>query len=238
MTFASALEAAFPGARPEGSFLDAVSAALAARGFHRDNTIACVGVCRDEICYPFLRGVRERWGEAFNLCGLGAMIFAGKTGFSAAIHHAPDAGERHRFVFFHLPHVALGEGGEPGVVHRRGQAVASGACGALLAFRKELASGHVRLSLDPDDPEQSLLKQALLSRIPYGQVPDILALTRLVHEAGLADVERMIGLTVDAAHSDWAVVTGIQVHGPMGADWAWPGTVYTVIRGQRGDVSL
>jgi hypothetical protein len=90
----------------------------------------------------------------------------------------------------------------------------------------------------PMDVELSLLKQRLMLHLPSGPAPDLVTLTRLAYETILADLEQMITLTVSTASSDYAVLTGIQVHGPGGKEFVWPGTLYVVIAGRKQNLVL
>ena len=233
MAFHDVLDHHFPNAMPAVEFVTQTYRALVRHGFSEANAIACVGVCRDELTHPLVDKIERVWGEAFNFSSLAGMLFLGKTGFSAAHHHAPTANGRERYVYYVLPHIAIGPQGEIGRCGRPGRSEPSNACGALIAFQQELASGHVKLELDPDDIEQSLLKQRLFRRLTYGDVPGLITLTYLAHAVIREDLERMIALTVDPARSDYAVLTGIQIHGPDGADYVWPGTLYAVVSAQR-----
>lgn len=237
-TFRNALNQHFPGAMPEADFVKQTLALLSTYGFCRSNTIPCIGVCRDELTRTLVDAIQQTWGEAFNGSSLGGMLFLGTTGFSAAEHHAPEIEGRERYVYFAMPHIALGEHGEQGLCTRPGRDAPSTACGALMAFQQELASGHLSLTLDPDDVEQSLLKQRLFKKIQYGQVPDLVTLTQLAHAAILEDLERMISLTVDPVRNDYAVLTGIQIHGPQGSNYVWPGALYALVDGQYRRLSL
>ncbi len=69
-------------------------------------------VCRDEISQPLVVLIKEKWGEAFNFCSLAAMFFAGKTGLKAAMHHCPVVEGKERYVFYALPHIAIGAKGQ------------------------------------------------------------------------------------------------------------------------------
>jgi hypothetical protein len=238
MSFQQALTAHFPNAMPEADFVGRTYQALLKHGFNEPNTIACVSVCRDELTAPLVKKIYQTWGEAFNLSSLAGMLFAGKTGFQAAEGHAPKEGGRQRYTYFALPHIALGAEGEVGLCYRPGRAEASGACGALIAFYQEMVGGQLSLQLNPDDIEQSLLKQHLFRKIKYGQVPDLITLTKLTYQTILEDLERMISLTVDPAGSDYAVLTGIQIHDPDQKDYVWPGTLYVVVNGQRHELSV
>jgi hypothetical protein len=70
------------------------------------------------------------------------------------------------------------------------------------------------VDLDPDNVEQSMLKPRLIHTLRYGEVPGLITLTTLTHEAIMEDLERMIRLTSDPSRSHDGVRTGIQSHGP------------------------
>jgi len=237
MGFDAALSKHFKGAIPESDFVARTVETLSHQGFTPDNTIACVGVCRDEITQPFVEFVKEAWGEAFNFSSLAGMLFLGKTGFSAAQHHAPDEDGRERYLGFAMPHIAISSEGEIGVCQRVGRKKASSACGALRAFLKEIEGGRLNLGLDFDDVEQSLIKMRLLQEIPYGKVPDLLALTKTTLKVIQNDLKRMIQLTVNTDRSDYAVFTGIQIHGPD-MNYIWPDMSYCVVDGENQNLKF
>lgn len=78
-------------------------------GFSGENSIACVGVCRDELCDPFVHEVIARFGPTFGMRGLGGFLSCGNTGFGAAHAHSPVVDGRRRFVYFVAPHIAIDE---------------------------------------------------------------------------------------------------------------------------------
>jgi hypothetical protein len=195
--FQETLKEHFSGAIPEADFVNRTVALLSGSGFTPENTIACVALCRDEITQPLLEKVRATWGEAFNFSSLAGMLFLGRTGFTAAAHHAPNAEGKERYVYLAFPHIAIHTDGQVGYCRRGGRKELSTACGALFAFQKELASGRLSLGLAFDDIEQSLIKMRLIQEIPYGQVPDLLALTRAALKVIQDDLQSLIGLTVD-----------------------------------------
>jgi hypothetical protein len=238
MTFEATLNAHFPGALPEADFIERSHRALLPLGFTGPSSIACVGVCRDELTQSLIKTVSDTWGEPFSFSGLAGMLFLGKTGFSAAYQHAPLEGGRERYVHFVLPHIGIGRNGEVGQCFRSGRTEPSSACGALLAFQSELASGRLDLRLDPYDVEQSLLKHRLLRRVRYGDVPDLVSLTRITYEVLVADLEEMIAQVVDTGRSDYAVLSGIQIHGPDNRDFVWPGVLYAVVNGKKQELTL
>jgi hypothetical protein len=236
--FESALSKYFPNSMPQGDFVKHSYKALQAQGFRAQNTIAFVSVWRDELTLPLVEDIKKPWGEAFIFSSLAGMLFLGKTGFLAAQHHAPNEEGRERHVYFAFPHIGLDADGRLGSYNRPGRLQSSHACGALQGFQKELESRTVNLCLDPDDLEQSLLKQHLFRKLPYGDVPDLLGLTKIAQIVILEELERMIKLTVKQKHTDYAVLTGIQIHGPEEQDFIWPCEVYWVNTGTRKDLSL
>jgi len=238
MSFTNALNEHFPGAKPESEYVAWSLEALTPHGFDNPNTIACVAVCRDELTRPFAALVRKTWGEAFSLGSLGGMVLLGRTGFLAAMHHAPTIGGRQRYAFFAMAHIGIGDDGEIGRCWRKGVDEPSGACGALLAFRSELHSGDLRVELDQDDVEFSLLKQRLMRRLKYGYVPNLSRLTFLTHEVIIHDLERMLETAVDPTTSNYGVFTGIQIHGPDFKTWIWPGTSYAIVNSVRHNLKI
>ena len=227
--FQEALSLHFPGAMVGEDFVRRTHEALHAWGFEPSNTIACVSVCRDELTRPFRDEIQKVWGHAFNFSSLAGMVFLGKTGFLAAQHHAPNEDGRERYVYFAFPHIGVEARGEIGLCYRSGRKELSHACGALVGFQRELQSGSLRPDLDADDLEQSLLKQRIFGRLKDGEVPDLVSLTKLAHKVILEELERMIELTVDTTRSDYAVLTGVQIHGPEASDYIWPNEMYAVV---------
>ena len=238
MSFRQTLDTYFPHTMPEAEFVKNTYKALGSHGFNRENTIACVGVCRDEITRSLVAEIQNVWGDTFNFSSLGGMLLLGRTGFSVAHHHAPVDGGRERYVYFSLPHMAIDENGVLGVCHRPGRTGTSGACGSLIAFRQELLVGKLNLELDLDDLEQSLLKNRLFRKIEDGAIPDLVELTKIAYEVILEDLEGLIEETVDTTTSDYAVVSGIQVHGPDNEQLVWPGEMFVVKNGQRDQLIL
>jgi hypothetical protein len=232
-SFEAALSTHFPEALSQAKFITRSYEALQPYAFRAKNAIAFVSVCRDELTLPLVEDIERTWGEAFLFSSLAGMVFLGKTGFQAAQQHAPNEDGVERSVYFALPHIALDAEGAVGVYHRPGREKPSHACGALLSFQRELASRSLRLGLDPDDLEQSLLKQHLFRKLKYGDIPDLITLTKIAHEVILEELERMIHLTIDPVRSHYAVFTGIQIHGPEGRNFIWPGATYAVRHGER-----
>lgn len=228
MEFNDILKKHFDITYPESDFVEKTYDKLNKFGFDANNTIACVDVCRDEIAQPFMELIKEKWDYAFNLSSLAGMFFAGKTGLLAAIHHSPIVDGKERYVFYSMPHIAISADGRIGVCYRKGRPGESTACGALNAFQKELSHGRLELSTDETDIEQSLLKRRLLREIPYGHVPDLLELTRIAQRVIQKDLEHVLNTIVDRNRSDYAMITGIQIHGPEHS-YVHPTACYVVV---------
>ena len=225
------LEQHFSGSCSEITFVARSFDLLSELGFSRENCIACVGRCRDELTRSLLHTIQTAWGSAFDLASLGGLFFAGTTGLGAAIHHAPTHFGRPRYLFFAFAHIGINDQGEFGRITRTGQAHESSACGALVAFQQELGRGSADLRLNPTDFEQSLLKQRLALHITDN--PDLVTLTKVAIQATTDDLEATIALTVDPAISDYAVLTGVQIHANKRQNYVWPLTTYAIINGQR-----
>lgn len=230
------VETLFPGAIPVEDYVKRTYAACLPHGLVSEKTLAMVGVCRDELTDAVTEPIRAAWGSPFRLSGLAGMLFLGQAGLRAAQHHAPGADGRRRYVAYVMPHIGIGDNGEPGYIHRPGQDLTSTACGALMGFRDELVGGRINGEMDPFDLEMSLLRQRLLRSIPYGEVPGIVELTRIARDAILDDLGRTAARMHSWGDADVAVFAGIHIHTPDG-DYVQPGHSAVRLAGQR-DISL
>eukprot|EP00271_Cylindrocystis_brebissonii_P012108 TRINITY_DN301_c0_g3_i2.p1 TRINITY_DN301_c0_g3~~TRINITY_DN301_c0_g3_i2.p1 ORF type:complete len:390 (-),score=70.75 TRINITY_DN301_c0_g3_i2:1229-2398(-) len=242
----------FPNAMQDESFVRATAQELFNLGFSRDNCIALVNTCRDEVCRPLSTFIDEQFGLSFNIAGLGGLINCGKTGLKAAMSHSPefpcdvDGKPRERYVFFAFPHVSIGETGEVGSLLRRGRGKPSSACGALIAIKNGAKAGPI--ADDPEDAEFVTLKRKVLSQPicteagPAG--PTLIDVTKACLQVLTEDLENLISKTVDPETSDYAVITGVQIHSgnqipgqpfqiERTVDYVAPGVMYAVIRGER-----
>lgn len=235
MRFEDVLSKHFDRIVKEVDFVRNTYSVLKKFGFTDENSIASVCICRDEISQSLRSLIKYTWGEAFNLSSLAGMFTAGKTGLVAAIHHAPKVDSRERYVYYVIPHTAIDGDGRIGFCKRKG-IEESNACGALCLFLNELNEGKLHLLIDEDDIEESLLKRRLLREIPYGYVPDLLELTRLTRKVIQADLEHTLSKVVDTTKSDYALITGIQIHAPDG-NYIWPAESYVVMNGTRQEIT-
>lgn len=131
-----------PGTVPAADYVARTTAAAGGLGFHRGDTLPLVAACRDEFMVPFTDLVDRAWGPHFAIGSLGGLVLAGTSGIAAAVGHAPDRGLR-RFVLYCVTHIGIDDDGTVGRVRRPGQLRGSAACGALVAFLRELESGEL-----------------------------------------------------------------------------------------------
>eukprot|EP00484_Ammonia_sp_Unknown_P025706 CAMPEP_0197033542 /NCGR_PEP_ID=MMETSP1384-20130603/11928_1 /TAXON_ID=29189 /ORGANISM="Ammonia sp." /LENGTH=346 /DNA_ID=CAMNT_0042463361 /DNA_START=54 /DNA_END=1094 /DNA_ORIENTATION=- len=228
--FMTALNAFFPGSCLMSEFFFLANDMTTNLGFNDENTMGMAALCRDEITEGCMQQIVKYWGKTFNCSSLAGFITIGNTGLGAATAHAPidDKDGKRRFVFVAMPHIAISEDGKVGACKREGIEQESNACGALDAIVGELQSGSVRIRLDMDDVEQSLVRQRLLAELPYGEKPMLNELTRTAAEIIAQDVDELLTRNLDVRTFEYVVVTGIQIHGPEDIDWVFPGKMWHV----------
>jgi len=237
MGFEAVIKENFSGILTELNYVQKTFTILKKFGFTDENCIASVCVCRDEISQSIRSLIKHTWGEAFNFSSLAGMFTAGKTGLKAAIHHAPRVDGRERYVFYVIPHMAIDEDGKSGFCKRKGIKEYTSACGALCLFLDELYSGKLHIKIDEEDIEESLLKRRLVKEISYGDIPSLLELTKIARKVIQEDLELAIEKVVDTSKSDYAVLTGIQIHAPD-ANYIWPADSYVVIDGKKQELKI
>jgi len=234
--YAELLEELFPNIVPEEVLISEVTKVLNAHGFTPKTAINLVSCCRDELCRPFTDELDSKWGHSFNISSLGGMVFCGRTGFKAAMAHSPTVEGKERYVFWVAPHIAMPMSGEEGLIYRTGREGMSNACGALIALHGEISRGNLNLQLDNDDIEQSMLKQQIVSNLQYGKVPSLVELTYAAHECIKSEVHRIAKAAVNPQACEYVVVAGIQVHGALGQNFFWPGSITKVVDGKTTDL--
>ena len=241
--FQNSLQKNFPGAVPIDDFVFQTKQTLVQKGFYPHvNTFVCVGLCRDEITSPLEEEIEAMWGHAF-ICGsLGGMLFCGKTGFSAAHHHAPDNG---RIVYYCFTHIAIDHEGQIGAVYRTrsGMTEKTTACGALAAFTAEIAANKLNLKFDPDDIEMSTLKKYIVRKTGLStdaaHPPSLLQVTMAAYQTITADLERYAKIDADKfKEREYALFTGVQIHGPDGTDYCWLGKSSFLSKGAYAPLAL
>jgi len=237
MSFEELVQQHFPGSLPERHFVRRAAVTLIRQhGFTPTNTLACVGVCRDELCRSLFDEVEQMWGSAFDVSSLAGILTLGRTGFAAARAHAPLVQGRSRYVFFLFSHIGVSEAGELGVTMRPGRQEPSAACGALVALMQDQGHGEKAGRIDWLDPEQGYLCSRMQRMGGLGESPGLLELTVAAHRASVEDLGTLMAGGVDHQREDYAVIAGIQVHGPEGLSLAWPGDSFVVVEGVRSEI--
>eukprot|EP00271_Cylindrocystis_brebissonii_P021611 TRINITY_DN782_c0_g2_i1.p1 TRINITY_DN782_c0_g2~~TRINITY_DN782_c0_g2_i1.p1 ORF type:complete len:275 (+),score=58.51 TRINITY_DN782_c0_g2_i1:222-1046(+) len=247
----------YPDAMQEEVFVRSVALELFKLGFSNKNCIALVNTCRDEICRPLAATIDQQFGLSFNLSGLGGIITSGKTGLLAAMSHSPQAPSQatgqpiQRYIFFAFPHTAVSETGGVGDIFRRGRDAISHACGALIAVQKHAQSGKP-VEDDADDEELTKLKKKVLAKpdaAVKGDGPTLIDVTKAAHEVISEELEHLVSITAHPDTSDYAVITGVQIHSgnqlpdqPFKAerlvDYVSPGTMYAVVNKEKYILSV
>ena len=227
VTFTETLTREFPGAVPANQFVSGTQNALAELGVIRGGALPLIATCRDELAFALTAELQRAWGGAFNMAGLAGLFTLGRTGVIAARGHAPLIEGRRTFVLFGLTHIGVGASGAIGECERPGVPGTTYACGALLAVGDALRSDDVRTSdypyLDPEDPEQSRLRERIAPRIADQVKADLLEITRIARDLIDEGTSGVVDLLRDDAYpTDIALFTGIHVHGPRGADYVQP----------------
>lgn len=217
----------FPGTLPLKKYMRKTYRCLVDYGFFDENTMGMVAICRDEITDPLFDEVIKYWGKTFNCCSLAGFVMMGKTGLASATAHTPIFEDLRRFTFYAMPHIAISRHGDIGKVYREGIQKASHACGALEVIVKELESGHLNMETDMEDIEQTIIRQKILSKIKYGDKPDLVEITKLASQIISNDVEKLLS-KLDTSIFQYAVMTGIQIHGPLETQWIYPQDFYVV----------
>uniref|UniRef100_A0A6U2HGA8 Limiting CO2-inducible protein B/C beta carbonyic anhydrase domain-containing protein n=1 Tax=Hemiselmis andersenii TaxID=464988 RepID=A0A6U2HGA8_HEMAN len=225
--FAEMLEDLFPRAVPEQVFVKHMSSVLNNHGFKKDTSINLVSTCRDELCRSLTDLLDSEWNPHFSISSLAGFVFCGRTGFKAAMAHAPVVNGKERYVFWVAPHIALSADGQVGKCFRPHRRDASSACGALLGVLAELKSGKMSLRLDQTDIEQSLVKQELVGHLPYGHLPTLVELTYAAYDCILKEIKETAAVSIHPSNCEYAIVAGIQIHGPGGQNFFWPGMMST-----------
>lgn len=234
--FQTSLQKFFPGSYGLEEFVFRTKETLVSKGFYpRVNTLVCIGLCRDEITSPFEEEIEAMWGQGF-ICGsLGGMLFCGNTGFAAAHHHAPATGY---FIYYCFTHIAIDHEGLVGSVYRTrsGMNEKTTACGALAAFAAEIASGKLNTTFDENDIEMSMLKEHVIKKTGLStdaaNAPDLLAVTMAAYKTITIDLERHVQHDAEKFKGrQYALFTGVQIHGPDGSDYCWVGKASLLIKG-------
>ena len=243
MSFSATLTRDFPGALPANQFVNSTQDALKDHGVYRGSALPLIATCRDELAFALTAELQRAWGPAFNMAGLAGLLTLGRTGIAAARSHSPLVDGRRTFVLFGLTHVGVADDGTVGICERPGVPGPSMTCGALMALHDMLRGGDVHTSdypyLDPEDPEQSRLRERITPKVADPLNVELLEITRIARELINQDSDEVIKvLRDDTVPADIAVFTGIHIHGPRGAEFVDVGRCFLDRGGEITQLSL
>jgi len=142
-------------------------------------------------------------------------------------------------MFTVAPHVAVDENGNVGLVKRIGRSAISSACGALIAYHGEISGGKLNLASDPLDIEMCLLRQNLSASINAHKMSAMSLTDVTVSAASViqSQLEAIIEKVIpEGSPKDYAVVSGIQIHGPENRGFFWVQDMYEVTEGVRTEL--
>lgn len=193
---------------PEEEFIRFSSEKLLEFGFNRENTIAGVCICRDEICQSVLFHIRNKWGEIFNFASLAGFYNLGKIGLEVFISHVPQQEENRKCLFYVFTHIGIDEDGNLGVCSRKG-IKESTACGALILLHKEM-SGRL-ISAEESNCEIDAIRNRLGKDLSQ-KTPSLLELTKLTLRATCEDIEKIMENHFQSDNLNYGLISGIQVH--------------------------
>jgi len=102
-----------------------------------------------------------------------------------------------------------------------------------MAFQSELKDGHLSVKDDPQDLEQTALKQHLVSYLKYGEVPSLIHLTKLARKCIHDMVENTLKVAIkDRQTCNYLIICGILIHGPNDTHYVDVGPLNAMIRGE------
>ena len=247
-SFEEGMEKLFPRSFEAADWVETTASLLAGRGFTKENSLACISVCRDMLAVGLTHSVNETWGDAVDGSSIAGFLALGKTGLATLVQHAPPGYDRDRFVFIAMPHLSISAGGMLGSPE-----------GLLSRFRKELAAGDVAIEADPLDTEYTAAKQKLLAKLHFGRIPSLATLTKTAADIAAETLDALIESTIRCVNSsfsprvllrsklterfrvcvcsaesaDVAVLVGVQVRGPEDKDYIFTHSFYSTVNGEK-----
>jgi len=216
----------YPNSMPQNEFLSHLYKVLVEKGFGQRNTIVGVSVCREQPSHLLIEEIRNFWPTVFDFSSLAGMQFVGKSGFLKMRKSVNYEEGSSCFLYMAFPHIGWTSDGQLGRIDPPGLGKPYPACGGLVAFQEELASGSSPWEPDPDNLEQGLLNQRMFQNMKYGGGSNLIALTNLAYTTILKDIERIAALSLTTQGNPYAIVTGIQLNGPEKQNFVWPGEMY------------
>lgn len=238
MGFERFIEQEFPGAMPAIAFVSRAQDALSRVGLRPDASLPLLVLCPDEITDPLRHEIHRVYGPPFEAASLAGVPSLGRTGTAAAASHVPIVGGRGRLVCFTMAHMAVGPEGEPGWCRRPGRGEPSVACGALVALMGALAAGGTAGGDPAADPQQSWLADRLASGLADLATGDLVGITRRTADVAHETMAGLLAEAIDPLTMDYALVSGIQLHGPHDREYVQATRAIAVVDGRSRDLSI
>jgi len=222
----------FMNAMPMANFVEESKRILNDFGFNRDNSLAVVGLARDEVARPLLHALCKEWGDPYVTHSLGAQCNIGITGIKQCVSNAPEVqsnGGRKRLVIFTGPNIAVNQDSEVGFLYRERKSGVTNTNNELHEIMKSFKRGGLSVSssassldlagkVDMEDLEMSLLSAKLCKQIGSNSMGflndlNLTNMTKLAAQSAREDFENLIYNSLDLNKVDVAVVSCIQIHG-------------------------
>ncbi len=225
----------YPLAMPMDVFVEEATRVLADMGFNASNSLAVVGLTRDEVTRPLLHAVTRAMGEPYVTHSLGGQFNVGKEGIKQMLNRAPQktSGARPKLVFITGPNLAVNQDGDTGIMYRKNRPEPVDTNSELLEFVRKFKTGTFNLHRNPrsgfevgddldlemltaEDLELTVLHQKLSRQmIRDGGMnnTDLASVARVAARSALHDIEGAVGRYVNLSKVDVAVVSLVQVHG-------------------------
>jgi hypothetical protein len=90
---------------------------------------------------------------------------------------------------------------------------------------------------NPIDTEMSLLRQAVMSKLTYGQQPNLIGITYAAHDCIVDQVRNTAKSAANPSTSEYVIISGVQIHGALGHNFWWPGSITHFANGVETDLS-
>merc|ERR1719503_255502 len=101
----------------------------------------------------------------------------------------------------------------------------------------QIAGGKMDMGLNPVDTEMSLLRQQVMSKLSYGQQPNLVGITYAAHDCILDQVRETAKVAANPSSSEYVIISGVQIHGALGHNFWWPGSITHFANGVETDLS-
>ena len=91
-------------------------------------------------------------------------------------------------------------------------------------------------SFDQPRNRLPLCVQELLGHLPYGKVPDLVELTYAAYDVIKKTTRDTAAAAVNPQTCEYVIIAGVQIHGPDGKNFFWPGEITKFADGKETDL--